>query len=656
MRTTAQLMRDSVRARPQPLISVVVPCYNEARFLETAIRSVLAQNYPNFECVVVLDASTDGSPAVADRMAAEDTRVRVVRHDTNRGLAASRNTGTKAASGALITYLDADDALLPLSLWHRAFVLRKFENDPSVAGTYCVIRPVSEDWSLAQSTEKPTLPGREGRWVDFVTAKGECPFNAHAPLLHRDLVLKMGGFDESMRHGAEDWDLWYRMMRHGYRFKATDTLGAIYRRKAGSMVRAMPAQHVQASLKLIENAHAPWPKEQTVDGTPYLYDRPLPHYTKSVLQAQRLIAFATLCHLGGNKAGFEEVLSELEEDSYFYLRRSFDLNHVIGRGMQRFYDERGGPESMISKYPEAFNEIQAAVLKRVKGAKRRITRTAAPAPAPASLAHPVPAYHALEENRKFAVSVDKMAALKDIHKGERCFIVGNGPSLNKNDLSLLRDEYSFGVNGIFYKTRDTGFSPTYYIVEDSHVVRDNLEEIKKFEARHKFFPSIYRNLLPETENTSFFMMNRGFYEKTGPNFRVPRFSTDITDKIYCGQSVTYINLQLAYYMGFTEVYLIGVDFSYTIPKSAVVDGLNITSTDDDPNHFHPDYFGKGKKWHDPQLDQVKKNYEFADMVYKWDGRKVYNATIGGELEVFERADYNSLFERGGGVSASGVAP
>ena len=138
-------------------------------------------------------------------------------------------------------------------------------------------------------------------------------------------------------------------------------------------------------------------------------------------------------------------------------------------------------------------------------------------------------------------------------------------------------------------------------------------------------------------------MNRGFYEKTSPNYCVPRFSTDISEKIYCGQSVTYVNLQLAFYMGFTDIYLIGMDFSYTIPKSAERKGDLIKSTEDDPNHFHKDYFGKGKTWKDPKLNRVKQNYLMAKLSYESVGRKIWNASFGGKLEVFERCDYNKLF-------------
>jgi hypothetical protein len=107
--------------------------------------------------------------------------------------------------------------------------------------------------------------------------------------------------------------------------------------------------------------------------------------------------------------------------------------------------------------------------------------------------------------------------------------------------------------------------------------------------------------------------------------------------------VTIINLQLAYYMGFTEVILIGMDFSYTIPDDAKIDGSNITSMSDDPNHFHPDYFGKGKVWKDPQLDRVLANYRLANLVYESDGRRIVNATPGGKLELFERVPYDELF-------------
>eukprot|EP01156_Anaeramoeba_ignava_P018403 Anaeramoba_ignava/a91646_12.p1 GENE.a91646_12~~a91646_12.p1 ORF type:complete len:193 (+),score=17.04 a91646_12:291-869(+) len=189
-----------------------------------------------------------------------------------------------------------------------------------------------------------------------------------------------------------------------------------------------------------------------------------------------------------------------------------------------------------------------------------------------------------------------------------------------------------------------GFYPTYYVVEDTHVMKDNVKEINEYtEPELKFFPSIYKKYIKNKKNVIFFNMNRGFYEPKSPKFSVPSFSVDASQKLFCGQSVTMINLQLAYYMGFKEVYLIGMDFSYNIPKSAIVNGKEIESTEDDNNHFNPNYFGKGKKWHDPQLDKVLLSYKFIKMMYEFDNRKIYNSTAGGKLEIFERVDYNSLW-------------
>ena len=188
-----------------------------------------------------------------------------------------------------------------------------------------------------------------------------------------------------------------------------------------------------------------------------------------------------------------------------------------------------------------------------------------------------------------------------------------------------------------------GFDLCYYLVEDTAVMADNVEAIRNYKAGHKFFPSIYRNQIGEAPNVTYFMMNRGFYAPSSPAYCIPRFSTDPTQRMYSGQSVTIINLQVAYYMGFSEVVLIGMDFSYTVPSDAKVGGALITSMGDDPNHFHPDYFGKGKVWKDPKLDRVLANYQLAKLMYEADGRRIVNATPGGKLELFDCVPYEDLF-------------
>lgn len=95
-----------------PLVSILIPAYNAAPFLSRSVASALGQTYDNIEVVIVDDGSTDETPAIADRLAEQDTRIKVV-HQENRGLAEARRSGINAATADYIVHLDADDELLP---------------------------------------------------------------------------------------------------------------------------------------------------------------------------------------------------------------------------------------------------------------------------------------------------------------------------------------------------------------------------------------------------------------------------------------------------------------------------------------------------------------------------------------------------------------
>lgn len=234
----------------------------------------------------------------------------------------------------------------------------------------------------------------------------------------------------------------------------------------------------------------------------------------------------------------------------------------------------------------------------------------------------------------------RLSNYKNTHKGERVFIIGNGPSLNLCDLKLLKNELTFGVNSIFLNYEKMGFNPTYYVVEDIFVAEDRAKEINSYKGPAvKFFGNYLRYCLSDSDDTLW--LNVKYRYDDYPDF--PYFSRDALRMVWTGGTVTYICIQLAYYMGFSEVYLIGFDHSYKIPSNAEISGSKILSTSDDPNHFHPGYFGKGYRWHDPKVDRMEKSYVKAKQVFESEGKKIYNATAGGHLEVFERVDYQSLF-------------
>lgn len=252
----------------------------------------------------------------------------------------------------------------------------------------------------------------------------------------------------------------------------------------------------------------------------------------------------------------------------------------------------------------------------------------------------------LMPNDVIPIRVNERDKLKTLHNkflNKRCFILGNGPSLNKHDLTLLKNEYTFGVNSIFYKTRDEDFTPTFYMVEDNHVIDDNLDAINNFDCAYKFFPSIYRDKIALSDNTYFFSTDFGFYNPNNPFFCIPRFTYDFSEVSFAGQTVTYMQIQLAFFLGFETVYLIGMDYNYTVPSTTQIINNTFVSFEEDINHFHPDYFGIGKKWHDPKIERVGWNYQKVKEVFSLSQRKIYNATIGGKLEIFDRIEYKSLF-------------
>ena len=226
-------------------MSVIVPCFDDERFLTDCLESVARQTFEDWECIVVDDASRDRSASIALGFVRRDPRFRVVTHARNGGLSAARNTGLRAARGPLVALLDSDDMLLPNSLAHRVAAMAGQWAHDDVAGVYCGVVQAGEHITVDDLPEEQPQIATEDR--DFLSTRGECPFNVHAPLVRTDLMRAIGGFDESLLHGAEDWDLWLRLMRHGLGFVASGETGAVYRQRRGSMVKRMPTEHLETS-------------------------------------------------------------------------------------------------------------------------------------------------------------------------------------------------------------------------------------------------------------------------------------------------------------------------------------------------------------------------------------------------------------------------
>jgi hypothetical protein len=230
------------------------------------------------------------------------------------------------------------------------------------------------------------------------------------------------------------------------------------------------------------------------------------------------------------------------------------------------------------------------------------------------------------------VNRERIRQFQGIHTGKRCFIVANGPSLKNTNLDILANEYTFGLNRVYLSFPDTIFRPTYYLAVNELILEQFSSDIAKLEMP-KF--------LNWNRRSSYDLSSSSIYYLKAKMVINDSFETDLTRAIVFGGTVTFVALQLAYYMGFEKVILIGLDHNYSdkgVPSETVIRKDSI-----DQSHFHPDYFPKGYKWQLPDLMRSEIDYRLALSHFQQDGRQILDATLGGQCQVFEKVEYLSLF-------------
>lgn len=234
---------------------------------------------------------------------------------------------------------------------------------------------------------------------------------------------------------------------------------------------------------------------------------------------------------------------------------------------------------------------------------------------------------------KINADLAELSLLKDVHKGERAFLIGNGPSLRISDLELLTNEVTIACNKIFLSYSDTSWRPSYYTLVDSVHMDSCYEYISLFQDSTCFYPLGLEHTFP--------VINRGLHYCNLPSQRKGKrgFLFDVVEGVVGGNQVTYSMFQLLIYMGISEIILLGVDFNYILPNR--VEGSKVIC-EGEINHFHKDYFTKGDTWTDPDLGASLIDFEVISEVASNKGVKIINATRGGHLEFFDRVDFDSL--------------
>lgn len=229
-----------------PKISIIVPCYLQAQYLDEALQSVYEQTFQEWECIIVNDGSLDNTEEIAQKWVNKDSRFNYF-HKENGGLSGARNFGISHSSGEFILPLDADDYI---SRSYVADALHSFEQDASLKLVYC-------------KAEK--FGSQSGLWKLPVFSLSNLSKNnmifCSAVFKKSDWKL-VGGYDVKMNHGWEDWEFWIALLKNGGNVKQLDTIGFYYRVKEVSMVKQLDQPKKEALLQYMSIKHSDFYVEQ----------------------------------------------------------------------------------------------------------------------------------------------------------------------------------------------------------------------------------------------------------------------------------------------------------------------------------------------------------------------------------------------------------
>ena len=235
-------------------------------------------------------------------------------------------------------------------------------------------------------------------------------------------------------------------------------------------------------------------------------------------------------------------------------------------------------------------------------------------------------------NIRYRDKLKKLAEFKDKYKGKRCFIIGTGPSLTAEDLSALSNEYTFASNSIFRYFDKTEWRPDFYTVCDRTYYLANKENCDNVRIKkQKFFPLDFALKYGFNKEYCYFL--RHYYGS-----RHLKFKANPMRAFEEGSTVTYYLLQLAVMMGFAEIYLLGIDFNYSLH----IDNKGNIIRDDKVKDYA--FNDKAANYTMPNLEASYYAYCSAEKYCKQHNyeMRIYNATRGGKLEVFKRVNFDEI--------------
>ena len=251
----------------------------------------------------------------------------------------------------------------------------------------------------------------------------------------------------------------------------------------------------------------------------------------------------------------------------------------------------------------------------------------------------------------FEKTAEVMEPYRGKYKGQRCFIIGNGPSLRAEDLEKLKGEFCIGCNHVYKLFDKTAWRPRVYTGVDENLFRDTFKEVSSLEIELKLCAlRAVDKMYPIEDLLPLRLVSKGdwiIYQ------RLPEFSDDITKCVYHATTISYINMQIAAFLGFDEVFLLGFDHQFPqqwkISPDVLKNPEKYINADTLPGGYYKVRGVENAEFYPGNYDgsaycieEVTRAYRKARLYFEEHGGRIVNATRGGKLEVFERVNFDKL--------------
>lgn len=581
-------------------ISVITPSYNQAEYLPDCIKTVKDQSISAIEHLIFDPGSDDGSIEIAKN--AKDVTLINEKDD---GQADAIATGMLRAKGEIIAWLNSDDYYENNNVFQT--IVERFNEDDQPDMIYCngyYLNEKNEKIKDAYINKNPkTLQWKLQEEVGILQP---------AMFFKKSLIDKIGPVNRLL-HFCMDYEFWIRAVKSGAKIVYLDSCTTIARYYQDNKTMGQRGK----SLKEI--------CDMVLDQYGYVNHKWLKRYAEFLIEG--------LDGVLNNRSNSQINDEAAVHKSYKNLLRQYNLSATSIQTLETNKDKKG--------YQSTYKEMSKLGLfdEKVKCQEIALDKKTIPNHVCYTVAKKRWAFDRKWKEAQVKRTMEYVN-IAERKRNSKCIIVGNGPSLRKIDFSLLKDSDIFICNNTFLDKQLLSCA-TYYTVVNNLVAEQGYQNINAIKGITKIFPYWLAYCLQPDQDT-YFVNSVGH----------PEFSTDMKKNVSWRHTVSFFNMQLAYGLGYEEVALIGMDHSYRQDQQ-YKEGEEILELTDDDNHFNPNYF-KGKKWHAADVDNMEAMYVLAKEAFEKDNRKIYNCTVGGHLELFDRMTLREFLYRDN-ISDSAIA-